>query len=238
MKVEILFPEVCNLYGDLQNAHYLARCCTEIEVVETDLKTTPRFLTEEVALVVLSSTTEQGLRLAADALRPHREAIAAKIDAGQLFLATGNAVDILTESIESDSAGTIEGLGLLKGKARYKMLQRHNSYFVGSFEEGIEVVGFKSLFGHIHESGDAAPLFAHVKGVGRDGAEGTADGFRRGGLLATHLIGPLLILNPPLCKWLLRQMGAPDDLAFEEAAFDSYHQRLREFKEPNRGWKY
>ena len=27
MKVEILFPEVCNLYGDLQNVYYLRRCC-------------------------------------------------------------------------------------------------------------------------------------------------------------------------------------------------------------------
>ena len=237
MKVEILFPEVCNLYGDLQNAHYLARCCAEIEVLETDLKTTPRFLTEEVALVVLSSTTEQGLRLAADALRPHREAIAAKIDAGQLFLATGNAVDVLTEAIESDQADTIEGLGLLQGKARYKMMQRHNSFFLGSFED-MEIVGFKSLFGHIHESGEAAPLFTCVRGVGRDGTEGTADGFRRGGLLATHLIGPLLVLNPPLCKWLLRQMGAPDNLAFEEAALAAYEQRLKEFKEPDRPWKY
>ena len=237
MKVEILFPEVCNLYGDLQNAHYLARCCAEIEVLETDLKTTPRFLTEEVALVVLSSTTEQGLRLAADALRPHREAIAAKIDAGQLFLATGNAVDVLTEAIESDQADTIEGLGLLQGKARYKMMQRHNSFFLGSFED-MEIVGFKSLFGHIHESGEAAPLFTCVRGVGRDGTEHAPEGFRRGGLLATHLIGPLLVLNPPLCKWLLRQMGADDDLAFEAAAFAAYEQRLKEFKEPDRPWKY
>ena len=238
MKVEILFPEICNLCGDLMNMRYLGQCCPNLEFIETDIKSRPRFLDEDITLVYLGSTTEKGLAMIAKALAPLKDAIAAKIDGGQLFLATGNAVDILTEAIESDSADTIEGLRLLKGKARYKMLQRHNSYFVGTFEEGIEVVGFKSLFGHIHESGDAAPLFAHVKGVGRDGAEGTADGFRRGGLLATHLIGPLLILNPPLCKWLLRQMGAPDDLAFEEAAFDSYHQRLREFKEPNRGWKY
>ena len=27
MRVEILFPEVCNLYGDLQNVYYLKRCC-------------------------------------------------------------------------------------------------------------------------------------------------------------------------------------------------------------------
>lgn len=27
MKIEILFPEFCNLYGDLANMDYLRRCC-------------------------------------------------------------------------------------------------------------------------------------------------------------------------------------------------------------------
>ena len=237
MKVEILFPEICNLCGDGMNMRYRGQCCPEREFIETDIKSRPRFLDEDIALVYLGSTTEKGLAMIANALATLKDAIAAKIDAGQLFLATGNAVDVLTEAIESDQADTIEGLGLLQGKARYKMMQRHNSFFLGSFED-MEIVGFKSLFGHVHESGEAAPLFTCVRGVGRDGTEGTADGFRRGGLLATHLIGPLLVLNPPLCKWLLRQMGAPDNLAFEAAAFAAYEQRLKEFKEPDRPWKY
>ena len=33
MRAEILFPEVCNLYGDLQNIYYLKRCCPELEIV-------------------------------------------------------------------------------------------------------------------------------------------------------------------------------------------------------------
>lgn len=237
MKVEILFPEICNLCGDLMNMRYLGQCCPDLEFIETDIKSRPRFLDEDIALVYLGSTTEKGLAMIANALTPMKEAIAAKIDAGQLFLATGNAVDILTAAVESDSADTIEGLGLLEGKAQYKMMQRHNSFFVGTIED-MEIVGFKSLFGHVQQSSDAAPLFTRVRGVGRDGTESADEGFRRGGLLATHLIGPLLVLNPPLCKWLLRKMGAKDDLAFEEAAFDAYEQRLKEFKEPNRPWKY
>lgn len=237
MKVEILFPEICNLCGDGMNMRYLGQCCPDLEFIETDIKSRPCFLDEEISLVYLGSTTEKGLGMIARALAPMKEAIAAKIDAGQLFLATGNAVDILTSAVESDQADTTEGLGLLEGRAQYKMMQRHNSFFVGTFED-MEIVGFKSLFGHIQQSGDAAPLFTRVRGVGRDGTESADEGFRRGGLLATHLIGPLLVLNPPLCKWLLRQMGTNDTLAFEEAAFDAYEQRLKEFKEESRPWKY
>lgn len=242
MKAEILFPEVCNLYGDLQNVYYLKRCCDALEIVETDLHSRPRFLDEDIALVYIGSTTEQGLQLAADALRPYKAEIEARLAAGQLLLATGNALDILCRHIDSDTAGRVEGLGLLSGHAEYHMMKRHNSFYLGTFGEGaetMEIVGFKSLFGHCHGApAEEEALFSTLRGVGRDGVPGTAEGFCRGNLLATYLIGPLLILNPPLCKWLLRKMQLPDALAFEDAAMDSYRRRAAEFHEPGRGWQY
>ena len=236
MKVEILFPEVCNLYGDLQNVYYLKRCCPELELIETDLHSAPRFLTEDVALVYMGSTTEQGLRLAADALRPYAADIAAKADALQPILLTGNAPDVFAEAIESDSADTIEGLGILPGRVKYTMMKRHNSFFLGTFED-MEVVGFKSLFGFHYDAPEQGEWFTAVRGIGRT-PETVREGFRRGGLMATALIGPLLVLNPPLCKWLLRLLGAPDTLAFEEAAMAAYAKRAAEFKESGRNWKY
>ena len=104
--------------------------------------------------------------------------------------------------------------------------------------EGMDIVGFKSLFGFHYDAPERGGWFDTVRGVGRT-PETKVEGFRRGGLMATALIGPLLILNPPLCKWLLRQMGAPSDaLAFEGAAFASYEKRVAEFKESGRSWQY
>ena len=37
---------------------------------------------------------------------------------------------------------------------------------------------------------------------------------------------------------VLRQMGAEDTLAFEDAAFASFNKRVAEFKEPGRGFQY
>ena len=77
-----------------------------------------------------------------------------------------------------------------------------------------------------------------MRGVGRT-PESKQEGFCRGGLYATALIGPLLILNPPLCKWLLRRMNAPSDaLAFEEAAMASYEKRVAEFRQESRNYLY
>ena len=56
MKVEILFPEVGNLCGDLMNIRYLHQCCPELEVLETDLKSRPAFLEGGVDLDISSSS--------------------------------------------------------------------------------------------------------------------------------------------------------------------------------------
>ena len=162
---------------------------------------------------------------------------AAKLDAGQLMLLTGNAPDVFSDAMDSDSADTIKGLGILPGRVKYTMMKRHNSFYLGTFE-GMDIVGFKSLFGFHYDAPESGGWFDTVRGVGHT-PETKVEGFRRGGLMATALIGPLLILNPPLCKWLLRQMGAPSDaLAFEDAAFASYEKRVAEFKESGRSWQY
>ena len=93
MKVEILFPEVGNLCGDLMNIRYLHQCCPELEVVETDLKSRPAFLEGGVDLVYMGSATEKGLELMVKALTPYREELAARVDGGQRMLVTGNALD-------------------------------------------------------------------------------------------------------------------------------------------------
>ena len=61
MKIEVLYPEICNLYGDLGNIRYLQKSCPELEVVETDLKSRPAFLDGGVDLVYVGSATERGL---------------------------------------------------------------------------------------------------------------------------------------------------------------------------------
>ena len=237
MKIEILFPEICNLCGDLMNIRYLTQCCSTIEVVETDLKSRPRFLDEDIALVYMGSTTEKGLELIVKALSPVKAQLLDKLAAGQLMLLTGNALDAFSLSAESDEGWQLEGLGILPSRARYRMMQRHNSFYLGKFAD-MDIVGFKSLFGHTYDAPAEDGLFTTVRGIGRN--ESTAlEGWRKNNLLATYVTGPLLVLNPPLARYILTLMGVESpSLAFEEAAMDAYRKRVAEFSEENRPWLY
>ena len=237
MKTEILFPEVANLCGDLMNVTYLRQSCPEMEVVETGLKDRPAFLDGGVDLVYVGTATERGLQLMVQALTPYKAELERYIDGGGLMLATGNALDALGEYVDMDGKRAFDGLGILKTHAEYHMLKRHNSFMLGQFQ-GMEIVGFKSLFGHTYPDDELTDaLFRVERGVGRH--PGTcAEGFQRGGLMATHLTGPLLVLNPPFTKYLLQKMGAEGTPAFEKTAMAAYEARVAEFREETRNYQY
>ncbi|MBQ9060408.1 MAG: hypothetical protein IJ128_04625 [Firmicutes bacterium] len=260
MKIEVLFPEICNLYGDLANIRYLKECLPDVEVINTSLQSRPRFLEEPVDLVYMGTTTENGQILALDQLRFYREQILEQIEKGTHFLITGNAMELFGEKIEEDGEEVCRGLGVFPGIARRSSVNRFNSLFLGTFEPDakagsageagagetapITVVGFKSQFGHtFSEAGDTGldhlALFTPKRGPGMNRyAEG--EGIRINNFFATYVIGPLLILNPPFTKWYIRnQLGVPiEHLAFEEAAVDSYNCRVEEYSDPKTGLYY
>lgn len=236
MKIEVLFPEVGNLSGDLMNIHYLKQCCNSLEIIETDLNTRPAFLDEEIALVYMGTAAETGLKLASDSLRPYRDEILAKINAGQRILLTGNAQEVFGNYIQIDENERIEGIQILPIHAEYHMMDRHNSFYLGTFKD-MKIVGFKSLFGHTFPDAPCDALFTTLRGVGRSGGA-EDEGYLMNHLMATSLTGPLLVLNPPFTKWLLRELSADDTLSYEEAAIEAYNVRVSEFSDEHRDPMY
>ena len=75
MKIEILFPEVCNLYGDIQNMEYLKKCLPEAQFINTNLKDKPAFIKEEVNFIYLGSMTEKMQEKVIQKLLPYRDKI-------------------------------------------------------------------------------------------------------------------------------------------------------------------
>ncbi len=235
MKIEVLYPEVCNLFGDLMNVEYLARCA-DAEVIRTSLKETPRFVSEKVDLVYMGSVTERGQELARDAFAPHLGALKKRTAQGGVTLITGNALEIFGEYITDDDVGDIPMLGLFPTHAERHLTRRFNGMFLGKFED-ITIVGFKSQFGHSYGKVQRG-LFEVTRGTGLNPNE-KWEGIRENNLMATYLIGPLLVMNPHFTKYLLKLLGVSEPrLVFEEASLDAYNQRVLDFSDPKRGFEY
>ena len=242
MIIEVLFPDICNLYGDLFNVEFLRRSCADIEVVSTPVKSEPLFMTARPDLIYMGYTTERGQELAAKKLLPYKDRIAELIDGGALFLLTGNAGELFGTHIQNgnlpDENGESFGcLGILPIYAKRQMLARYNSLFLGKFGD-MDIAGFKCQFSHSYGDNSDCCLFETVRGDGLNpGAK--YEGIRKNNLFITYLTGPLLLLNPPFAKYILTLMGVSEPhLEFEEECFDAYYTRIREFQQPSRGVLY
>ena len=229
IKIEVLFPEVCNLYGDMFNIKYLEKCIDEVECIKTDLTDTPRFVSEDVNMIYMAPMPESIQELAIKKLEPYKERIKELIDKKVVFLLVGNAVEVFGKYIENEDGSKIEGLGIFDVYAKRDMMHRHNSLFTGKYED-IEIVGFKSQFTMMYGNIDSNYFIEVEKGVGIN-PECKYEGIKQNNFFGTYLTGPLLILNPLFTKKILKMLGKEDTrLAFEEDCIEAYNVRLEEFK--------
>ena len=229
MQIEILYPEICNLFGDTGNMRYLRRCLPDAEFVETKLWDEPLFVKETPSLIYMGSMTEKSQIKVIERLLPYRDRIAELIEGGTCFLFTGNSMEVLGERIESKDE-ELEGLGVLKIRAKRDMKNRHNSMLLGKFEE-IDIVGFHSRFSTAESEEQG---FAEViRGCGTNSGAKT-EGVRKNNFFGTYLLGPILVLNPDFTRYLLKLIGAEGNIAFEETARKAFELRLAEFKDTKR----
>ena len=228
MKIEILFPELCNLFGDMATVEYLKKTLPEAEFIETHLNDELGFLKEKMDLVYMGPMTENTQELVIDKFRPYKDGIMAEIEKDTVFFFTGNAMEVMGDYILTDEGEKIPALGLFRFYTQRDMFHRHNSAFLGVFE-GKEVMGFKSQFTTCYpENDDNAFIKTIKKGMGMN-LKSKGEGYRCHNFMATHLIGPVLILNPHLARYVLSLMGAETKLAYEDVVEEAYKQRLEDF---------
>ncbi len=226
-KVELLFSELGNIYGEKYNMEYFRRCNPEIQVIETNHKEEPAFLGGDVDMVYMGCNTEKKQEMVLEALKPHKSKLKEMIDRGMVFLVTGNAVELFGNYIK-DGERKIEGLGLFDFYSeRYMNRDRHNSQFIGEFE-GMKMLGHKSQFSFAY--GDFNKPFISVeKGIGMN-PETKNEGIHVNNFFATYSLGPFLIINPGFTKYLLRLLGLDDGLCFEKEIMEAYEYRLNELQ--------
>lgn len=221
MKIEILFSEVCNLFGDSWNAKYLEKCFNKSKIYYTSLLDKPKFVDEKIDFIYLGSMSENIQEEVIKKLIPYKKRIKELIDNNCIFLMTGNAMEIMGREI-IDGTRKIKGLDIFDIVSKRDYEHRYNSLVLGYFHK--DIVGYKSQFSSsvINEES----LFEIKKE--KNGA--TKEGIHVNNFFGTNLLGPILILNPYFTKYLLSLIGYNEKLPFEKELIDAYKIRLEEYQ--------
>lgn len=230
MRIEIMYPELCCLYGDKGNTKFLQQCLPEAEYLYTQLNERPHFLDEEIDLCCMYSMSEQNQELILSRLMQWKDEITAKCAAGKtLFLLTGNALELFGRYIQREDDSRVECLGIFNTYAKRHAPKRFNTLIQADFE-GMTLLGYTSRFSDTYNlSEDIAMCRVQIgSGVNPDTK---LEGIRQDRVIATYMLGPLLIANPDFSKWLLKQIGIAEPvLPYEDALYLSYETRRKEFQ--------
>ncbi len=229
MKIEVLYPEICCLFGDKANMRYFEMCLPDAEFIRTPVSEMPHFLTEDVDMVYFGSCSESNQERIISRLRGHEERIKELIEKGVVFLMTGNTFEIMGNYIKKPDGEKIEALGIFDFYAERTIPKRYNSLFLGKFGE-MEIVGYTSRFSHCYDIKESDNFLTVTKGYGST-VDAKTEGIRRNNLFGTYLLGPFLIQNPMFTAYLMKKLGVSEpELAFKDDIVKAYEVRLREFK--------
>ena len=237
MTVEILFQEVCGLYGDSQNATYLEATLPDAKFVYTKLTDIPYFVDNNPDLIYIGCMSESTQRRVIEKLKPYRDRLCTLTDNGTAILATGNAGEIFAKRISYVSENIeIDGLGIFDLAVKTDLFNRYNAMVLGELNE-LKIVGFRSQFSFLYGDNSQSYFIKCLRGDGIN-PQSKLEGMRKNNLICTQLLGPILPLNPLFCEYFIGLTGNQVTAAYRTSAMEAYEQRLKEFTDPKIPFKH
>lgn len=229
MTIEIMYPGYL-LYGDRGNVEILEKTFPEADFVYTNSKEEPYFLTADPALIYMGPMTEDNLQVVTQCLLPHRERLKELIEKGTLFLVVNTALEIFGRYIEVTDGSRLTTLELFPFYSKRNMRIRHNVAVMGAFQN-LKIMGYDARFTE-QFGNEAMPFLTVERGYGFS-KKSQLEGIHYKNFFGTNLLGPLLIMNPPLLKYFRQKLTGDDRIPYEVYMKDAYENRLDKFLNAN-----
>jgi CobQ-like glutamine amidotransferase family enzyme len=196
-----LLPGLQNTNGDAENATVLARRAEwaglDARVVAVDDR---EGLPDHVDAIVLGSGSDSSIEASRAALLTMHDELRTWGTEGVPILAVGTGWELLSWGIEGPDGSSIEGLGILPGRAVPSRGRVTGDLVVASPRFGA-LVGFENhARDYVGAEGSPLGRVRAGRGNGRDSGQ---EGVVMGSVIGTHLHGPVLAKNPAFADQLL-----------------------------------
>ncbi len=207
IKILWLYPSVLNLHGDRGNIMALQRIGgmmglpVEIVRVESPGDELPL---DDCCLIYAGAGQVRDMENIARSLSSDRDRLDSCISRGGYILATGSSGCLLAHHTRRADGSVIPGLGLLPMICTERETVYGDDIWFDT-ASGIEIIGNQiQVVDTQLEQG--AEVFGHLLyGYGNNGKED--EGCRRGNIIFTNTLGPLLVKNPRFTQDLLERLA-------------------------------
>lgn len=224
-----LSPSLLDTNGDAQNAVVLARRLQwaghEARVVAVEHGTE---LPADVDAVIIGSGNDSTLEPARERLLTMHDELRRWGTEGVPILSVGTGWELLSWGVETADGRTVEGLGVLPGRAVPRAERATGDLVVRSPRFG-HLIGFEN-HARDYVQAEASPLGRIVAGIG-NGRDAGQEGVVMGWVLGTHLHGPVLAKNPAMADAIASEMASRAGATYEPgervALVDGYAEAAR-----------
>lgn len=209
IKILHLYYDLMNLYGEYGNVEVLKRHLIDQGLkVQVETKSiSDKIDFNHYDFIYCGSGLESNQKVALKHLLKNKKSFKQALDNNVYMLFTGNAMELLANTIDKEKA-----LGIVDIDVKHTD-KRHSGDVILTNKEFGEIAGFINKCSIIKYNQKG--LFNYVfkdEGINDDT---TSEGYRINNLIGTHTIGPILAKNPKLLKYLVTNLALKKNKKFK-----------------------
>lgn len=205
-----LYYDLLNLYGESGNVkalqYQLENQGVNVKIKFATLGDSINF--NEYDFVYIGAGTEENQKLALKHLMKYKEDIKKSIDQGKFFLVTGNAVELFGKCIIDKNEKRIRAIHAFDFYTKQENFRMVDEALVKSKFLKSYILGFQNQSSVIKSNENV--MFEVIKGIGSF-PNSKIEGIHKNHFYGTYLIGPILIRNPELLKYMVKELMISKD---------------------------
>ena len=235
IKIAHLYYDLMNLYGENGNIRYLVKCLEEqgIDVEVHFLSMEDKIDFKKYDFYYIGMGSEENKMLVLDNIMKYKEDIIKAVNDNKYFLITGNAVDLFGRQITTLDNEVIPTLNLFDYEINDEdfRIVGEQYYEVNLDIKNNKILGFQNR-NTVLEIDDDKHLFDVIKGSGYK-PNSNIEGIKYNNFYGTYLLGPILVRNPYLTDYLVKDICKSLDVKFKAntdgMAYKAYDEYIKNF---------
>ncbi len=228
MKINIahLYYDLLNLYGEQGNIIALTNAFNKqnIDVNIDLLSIDDQIKFSKYDLIYIGSGSEENLLLVLNDIKKYTQDIKDYLETNKYFISTGNSKELFGKFIQLNNV-KYKALGIFDYYAKenpYRIIGE--SYM--EFKDLSPIIGFQNRACVMQNNQNH--LFSVINGYA-DNYKSSYEGYYEYNFLGTYLIGPLLIRNPQLTDYIIKDILANKNIPYQEITDTYEHRAYQEY---------